>query len=76
MKNTTVKNIGRLGRRVLIEYLLIRYTEKLKIDYTISLSIGSNYGLGISLLGPFFLIEINLLPLAARTQTFYLENGE
>ncbi len=75
MATTIVKNIGKLGRRVLIEFLLIKYAEGCKVDYTVSLSLGRNHGIGISLLCPLFLAEINLMPLFASTHIYYLENG-
>jgi hypothetical protein len=76
VKNTIAKNIGKLGRRVPIEYLLISYSDKCKIDYTFGLSVGLRHGIGFSLLCPHFLVEINLLPLMTNTHSYYLENGE
>lgn len=75
MNNTVVRNVGSLGRRVLAEFMLIRYSDECKIDFTVSISAGTYHGIGLSILCPYFLIELNLLPLKACTQAYYMDNG-
>lgn len=70
-----VRNLGKLGRRTLVEFLLIRYQNGSKVDFTISFSFGRHHGIGVSLLCPYFLMETNLLPLTSCTHIYYMENG-
>jgi hypothetical protein len=72
---TITRNIGKLGRRVPIEFLMIKYKEGCKVDLQLSFSIGYNHGIGISVLCSYFLCEINIMPLEKSTHIYYMENG-
>ncbi len=71
---TIAKNLGKLGKWTLLELLLIRYPSGSNVDTSISLAIGKQHGIGISMLCPYFLLELNLLPLTVCTHSYYIEN--
>ena len=75
MKDMIAKDIVRIGNRVLLEFLLLKQDPKVQVDLSMCFSVGFKFGLGLSMLAPGFLLEINVLPLARHTHRHYIDHG-
>lgn len=74
MKRTIAKDIGRIGKRTIVDFLLLCQNPKVPVDRSLTITAGYHYGLGFSLLTPRFLFEVNLLPLSNHTHLHHMEN--
>ena len=67
MTEILAKNLGKVAKRALVEVLYMKNDRALVSNYSLSFSVDSHYGLGISVLCPYFLFELNFLPLVSKT---------
>lgn len=71
---TIAKTIGRIGNRALVDFLLLRQEPYECIDSQATVSLGVNYGIGISFLCHSLLIELNFLPLLINTNAKFFDD--
>lgn len=71
---TKAKTIGKVGNRALIDFLLLCQDPYESIDPQVTVSLGTNYGMGISFLCHSFLVELNFLPLLINTNAKFFDD--
>lgn len=74
---TVARTFGKLGKRAIFDFLFIRKSKGFYSDYCLTLSVSNKTGMGVSILLPFFLAEISLLPRLVCTTQYYQDfDGE
>lgn len=71
---TVAKTAGKIGNRALVDFLFLCQEPYTSIDPQVTISLGGNYGIGISFLCHFFLLELNFLPLLINTNERFFDN--
>lgn len=71
---TVAKTAGKIGNRALFDFLFLCQEPYASIDPQVTISLGRNYGIGISFLCHNFLIELSLLPLLINTNAELLKD--
>lgn len=69
------KSIGKIGDRILVDFLVLKQKPGPFKDYSLNMSISYRYGLGVSILLPFLLAELSLLPRYEDSNEYYHSNG-
>lgn len=71
---TVARTVGKIGNRALVDFLFLCQEPYDSIDPQATVSLGTNYGIGISFLCHSFLFELNFLPLLINTNEKFFDN--
>ena len=71
---TVAKTVGKIGNRALVDFLFLCQEPYDSIDPQATISLGKNYGIGVSFLCHLFLLELNFLPLLINTNEKFFDN--
>ena len=74
--SSTRKNIGKIGNRIAIELLLIRYKKSFSNDCGFSVYFSYYYGISVEVSCALFIFEISFLPLATYTHSHLSKNDD